>query len=156
MYAVRQWSNRYARPLFSLYRLGRRILDASAPLCRAIGYDLLDGPVAFLERTVKGFFFDCQMCGDCALSRTGMMCPMNCPKHLRNGPCGGVRSDGHCEVEPAMRCVWVGAWEGAKAIGGETPMGARLAPVNHSRRGSSAWINILRDADAAAEKEAAK
>jgi hypothetical protein len=156
MYALRLWSNRNARPLMSLYKLCRGVLDVSAPLCRSIGYNRLDRPVAFLERALKGLFFDCQMCGDCALSRTGMMCPMNCPKQLRNGPCGGVRSDGHCEVKPDMRCVWVGAWEGAKAIGGDTPMAAALAPVDHGRHGSSAWLNILRDADAAAEKEAVK
>ena len=45
------------------------------------------------------------------LHSTGMTCPMTCPKNLRNGPCGGVRANGHCEVIPAMRCVWVEAWE---------------------------------------------
>ena len=43
-----------------------------------------------------------------------MSCPMNCPKNLRNGPCGGVRENGHCEVKPEMKCVWVQAWEGAE------------------------------------------
>jgi hypothetical protein len=36
-----------------------------------------------------------------------MSCPMNCPKSIRNGPCGGVRLNGHCEIKPEMRCVWV-------------------------------------------------
>ena len=53
------------------------------------------------------------MCGQCVLHSTGMTCPMNCPKTLRNGPCGGVRPDGHCEVKPEMRCVWVKAVERA-------------------------------------------
>ena len=39
------------------------------------------------------------MCGQCVLHSTGMTCPMTCPKTLRNGPCGGVREDGDCEVE---------------------------------------------------------
>ena len=43
---------------------------------------------------------------------------MNCPKQLRNGPCGGVRADGNCEVKPEMRCVWVEAWRGAERIPG--------------------------------------
>ena len=58
--------------------------------------------------------FDCRMCGQCMLSSTGMSCPMNCPKQLRNGPCGGVRANGNCEVEPDMPCVWVKAWEGSQ------------------------------------------
>ena len=57
------------------------------------------------ERLIKGFLFDCRMCGQCVLSSTGMSCPMNCPKNLRNGPCGGVRDGGFCEVKPQMRCV---------------------------------------------------
>ena len=59
--------------------------------------------------------FDCRECGQCVLSATGMACPMNCPKQMRNGPCGGVREDGRCEVQPEMRCVWVEATEGTQA-----------------------------------------
>ena len=57
------------------------------------------------ERASKGAIFDCRMCGQCVLHSTGMTCPMTCPKNLRNGPCGGVRANGHCEVIPGMRCV---------------------------------------------------
>jgi hypothetical protein len=37
--------------------------------------------------------------------------PHELPKNLRNGPCGGVRANGHCEVIPERMCVWVQAWE---------------------------------------------
>ena len=60
---------------------------------------------AKLEHIVKGQVWDCRMCGTCVLHSTGMTCPMTCPKTLRNGPCGGVRENGHCEVKPEMRCV---------------------------------------------------
>ena len=63
-----------------------------------------------VEHAVKGPVWDCRMCGQCVLHDTGLTCPMTCPKTLRNGPCGGVRADGHCEVEPEMRCVWVKAY----------------------------------------------
>ena len=43
-----------------------------------------------------------------------MTCPMNCPKNLRNGPCGGVRLNGKCEVKPEMDCVWVKGYERAQ------------------------------------------
>jgi YebC/PmpR family DNA-binding regulatory protein len=41
---------------------------------------------------------------------------MTCPKTLRNGPCGGVRENGHCEVVPEMRCVWVKAEERSRTL----------------------------------------
>ena len=54
------------------------------------------------ERLVKQELFGCRMCGQCALPVTGYVCPMGCPKELRNGPCGGVGPDGSCEVYPAL------------------------------------------------------
>jgi hypothetical protein len=46
------------------------------------------------------------MCGNCLLQETAFICSMECPKGLRNGPCGGSRIDGACEVKPDMPCVW--------------------------------------------------
>src|SRR5262245_49680758 len=112
MQAMRRWSVRQARLLDRLYGAFERILISSDPVLARIGYERLERPVAAVERALKGFFFDCRMCGQCALSRTGMSCPMNCPKNIRNGPCGGVRADGNCEVVPTMRCVWIEAQEG--------------------------------------------
>ena len=98
MYSVRLWSVRHARGLNSFYRGFEALLLRLNPLLRAVGHERLERPVAILEKAVKGVLFDCQMCGQCVLSSTGMSCPMNCPKTLRNGPCGGVRADGNCEV----------------------------------------------------------
>ena len=57
------------------------------------------------EKWIKEKLFGCQTCGQCILSHTAMICPMNCPKGLRNGPCGGTL-DGKCEVIPENDCVW--------------------------------------------------
>ncbi len=116
MYRVRRWSVRHARLLEWLYDRLERLFVRLHPLARAIGYEQLERPVALIERCVKGWLFDCKMCGQCALSSAGMSCPMNCPKALRNGPCGGVRSDGSCEIIAQMRCVWVEAWEGSRRM----------------------------------------
>ena len=116
MYAVRLWSVRHAGFWERFYRRFERAYVAAGPLLQRIGLDRLEAPAAAVERSVKGLLFDCQMCGKCVLSSTGMSCPMNCPKQMRNGPCGGVRADGHCEVKPEMRCVWVQAWEGSRRM----------------------------------------
>ena len=115
MYSVRHWSIRHSRLLEGLYR--RFESHASPRWGRCSSASAMRGwsgrsPPS--SARPKGFMFDCQMCGQCVLSSTGMSCPMNCPKPLRNGPCGGVRANGNCEVKPEMPCVWVQAWEGSR------------------------------------------
>ncbi|HEX2581838.1 MAG TPA: methylenetetrahydrofolate reductase C-terminal domain-containing protein [Dongiaceae bacterium] len=143
MYEVRLWSVRHARLLDFFYRGFERCLLALSPLWRRIGLKRLEPAFAATERGVKGFLFDCQMCGQCILSSTGMSCPMNCPKSLRNGPCGGVRPDGNCEVKPAMKCVWVAAWEGARNMQGEDAILAVQPPVDARLKGRSSWLRLV-------------
>jgi hypothetical protein len=146
MYQVRLWSTRHARGLETLYQMFEQVLVALDPLWRRIGYQRLERPVAAVERAVKGLFFDCQMCGQCALSDAGMTCPMNCPKTMRNGPCGGVRADGFCEVKPTMRCVWVQAFEGSERMrrGADAIRAVRPA-VDRRLEGTSSWLRVARE-----------
>jgi len=145
MYAVRLFSVRHSRGLERLYNMLESGLVMLAPVMKRIGYQRLDKPVAAVERAVKGFLFDCQMCGQCALSSTGMSCPMNCPKNLRNGPCGGVRENGHCEVKPEMKCVWVQAWQGASHMRKGTAILDVQKPVDNRLKGHSSWLRVVRE-----------
>ncbi len=146
MYAVRRFAVRHARFFESLYQVFERLVVALAPVFEAVGYQRLERPVALSERLIKGFLFDCRMCGQCVLSSTGMSCPMNCPKNLRNGPCGGVREGGFCEVRPEMRCVWVEAWDGASRMrDGLDRIRAVQPPVDRALEGSSAWLRVARE-----------
>jgi hypothetical protein len=71
---------------------------------------------------------------------------MNCPKSLRNGPCGGVRAGGFCEVKPEMRCVWVEAWEGAQRMRqGLERIAVVQPPVDRTLEGSSSWLRVARE-----------
>ena len=146
MYSVRLWSVRHARGLNTFYRGFERALTGLHPLFERIGYQRLERPVAALERSVKGLLFDCRMCGQCILSSTGMSCPMNCPKSLRNGPCGGVRANGNCEVRPDMKCVWYLAVAGSARIpAGPEALATVQHPVDHRLTGKSSWLRVARE-----------
>lgn len=146
MYRMRLWSARNAGWLSLLYNVWGKILIRLHPLFVRIGYRRLDRFFLAVERPVKGFLFDSQSCGQCTLSITGMSCPMNCPKTMRNGPCGGVRPDGKCEVKPDMPCVWVVAWEGNRRMNkNEQVLEPALPPVDARLRGTSAWLREVRE-----------
>lgn len=145
MYRMRQWSVRRAHWLKALYGGFEWLLLKADPVLRRIGYDRLDRPFVRLEQVTKGFLLDSQNCGQCIVGFTGLSCPMNCPKKMRNGPCGGVRADGGCEVKPEMTCVWVLAWEGNKRMkGDDQPIQVVQPPVDHRLIGHSAWLRELR------------
>ena len=151
MYSVRLFSVRRSRYLEVFYEHFENTLIRLAPLLKRVGYERLEKPVAALERSVKGLLFDCQMCGQCALSSTGMSCSMNCPKNLRNGPCGGVRANGHCEVKPEMKCVWVAAWEGAQRMAAGMVIVDRQKAVDNTLKGTSSWFRVVREKTAPAK-----
>src|SRR5512135_1149349 len=146
MYALRLWSVRHARGLNRFYQAFEQALVALHPLWNAIGYDRLEKPFQAFEKASKGLLFDCQMCGQCILSSTGMSCPMNCPKNLRNGPCGGVRANGNCEVRPEMKCVWREAVAGSARIpGGAETIRDVQAAVDRRLQGQSSWLRVVRE-----------
>jgi hypothetical protein len=108
--------------------------------------------LATLEHALKKPVFGCRMCGQCVLHDTGMTCPMTCPKTLRNGPCGGVREDGACEVKPELRCVWLKAHDRASGLpllpaSWREHYGSLRPPVDNSLAGTSSWRNLASGRD---------
>jgi hypothetical protein len=99
------------------------------------------------ERTVKGAVFGCHMCGQCVLHSTGLTCPMGCPKNLRNGPCGGVREDGACEVHPEMRCVWLAAYRRSRRLPWRGEFAELRPPLDHRLWDTSSWRNLITGRD---------
>lgn len=105
-----------------------------------------------IEDAIKRPIWDCRMCGQCVLHSTGMTCPMTCPKTLRNGPCGGVREDGHCEVKPEMRCIWVKAEERSRTMPllpkkWREEFSHMRPPVNNELKGDASWVNLITGRD---------
>ena len=127
-----------------------------SPALKKIGAFLRDrsGLEHFLDRLLRPVeiltkkpVFGCHMCGQCVLHSTGMVCPMNCPKNIRNGPCGGVRKNGNCEVFPEKKCVWLrpdGSMAGTKRASNTHDL---KPPVNWLLEGSSSWVNYLTERD---------
>ena len=74
-----------------------------------------------LEYVIKGPLFGCRMCGNCMLQETAFICPMECPKGLRNGPCGGSTPE-HCYVDKTRPCIWYKIYERSFKLGREIPI----------------------------------
>ena len=134
----------YPRWLEVAYQFVESAMNGLHPFFRRIGYERADRWVHIPEKIGKQAVFDCKMCGQCTLHLTGMTCPMTCPKNLRNGPCGGVRVDKTCEVDPSMKCVWVAAFERSQrmSVYGDGFFNIQ-PPLNHQLAGKSAFINLL-------------
>jgi len=143
-YRVRQFAVRHSRFFEGLYTAVNPAIVGTLKGINKIFGKKLDRPITAMEAGLKGVLFDCKMCGNCALSKTGMSCPMNCPKTIRNGPCGGVRSDGTCEVKPDMQCVWVQAWDGASRMKAGGAIKDLEFAVDNRDKGKSTWLRIAR------------
>jgi hypothetical protein len=139
-----EWLKDHPKILEVAYELTKRLIKVPYPALKRVAPHTSERLMIWSEELLKGYLFTCQMCGQCILHSTGMTCPMTCPKNLRNGPCGGVRVNGNCEVIPEMPCVWVQAWERSQSMalhGGEIKL--VQPPVDRSLQGTSAWINFI-------------
>jgi 5-methyltetrahydrofolate--homocysteine methyltransferase len=98
--------------------------------------------LAFVERQAKGLAFGCRMCGNCLLQETAFICPMECPKGLRNGPCGGSTPEG-CYVDPSRPCIWHRIYERAERMGRTDRLMEVLPPLDWSRVGAETWSEVV-------------
>lgn len=102
------------------------------------------------ERLLKGVLFDCRGCGQCVLRSTGLVCPMRCPKGLRNGPCGGTVG-GHCEVFPERRCIHLRI-DAARRRDGALVAPPLLPAPDQALLGTCSVANLFSGRDAAARR----
>jgi len=94
-----------------------------------------------LERTLKGVLWGCRMCGNCLLQETAFICPMACPKGLRNGPCGGSTPD-HCCVDESRPCIWYEIYHRAEKMGRLDKLLEVLPPLDWDKTGTSALKDV--------------
>jgi hypothetical protein len=96
------------------------------------------------EDLVKVPLFRCQRCGECILSSTAFICSQNCPKQMRNGPCGGTRDDGGCEVYPERKCVWYRIYYRSQFLNRISLLYKINKIHNHSLDHTSSWLNVFK------------
>jgi methylenetetrahydrofolate reductase (NADPH) len=99
--------------------------------------------LAAMERVVKGPMFGCRMCGNCLLQETAFICPMECPKGARNGPCGGSTAD-HCYVDETRPCIWYKIYERSFEMGRQEKLLEVLPPLDWDKVGTETWGDVIR------------
>lgn len=118
---------------------GRRWQPPFSPFKREpLGARLL----ASVEKMVKGPLFGCRMCGNCLLQETAFICPMECPKGARNGPCGGSTSE-HCYVDETRPCIWYKIYDRAFHLGREEMLLEVLPPMDWNKTGTETWGDVV-------------
>ncbi len=98
--------------------------------------------LAKIEIAVKGPLFGCRMCGNCLLQETALICPMECPKGLRNGPCGGSTPE-KCYVDETRPCIWYKIFERSFKFGREEQLLEVLPPLDWNKVGTDSWGDVF-------------
>ncbi|RJP52412.1 MAG: hypothetical protein C4586_02870 [Anaerolineaceae bacterium] len=98
--------------------------------------------LATIEKAIKGPLFGCRMCGNCLLQETAFICPMECPKGERNGPCGGSTKE-HCYVDETRPCIWYKIYERSFNMGREEKLLEVLPPLDWDKVGTETWGDVL-------------
>jgi methylenetetrahydrofolate reductase (NADPH) len=99
--------------------------------------------LAKTELLVKGPLYGCRMCGNCLLQETAFICPMECPKGLRNGPCGGATSE-KCYVDETRKCIWYCIFEKSVKMKREEKLLEVLPPLDWNKVGTETWGDVVR------------
>jgi len=98
--------------------------------------------LATVEKWVKGPLFGCRMCGNCLLQETAFICSMECPKGLRNGPCGGSTEE-HCYVDETRPCIWYEIYDRAFKMGRQEMLLEVLPPLDWDKVGGETWGDVF-------------
>ena len=95
-----------------------------------------------VERLIKGPLFGCRMCGNCLLQETAFICSMECPKGVRNGPCGGSTEE-HCYVDETRPCIWYKIYDRSFRMGREEKLLEVLPPLDWNKVGGETWGDVV-------------
>ena len=123
----------------ALFTPGRRWQPAYKPFKKeSFGLRLLEAT----EISLKGPMFGCRMCGNCLLQETAFICPMECPKGMRNGPCGGSTPE-YCYVDKSRPCIWYRIYERSYRMGRQEKLLEVLPPLDWDKVGGETWGDVV-------------
>ncbi len=114
-----------------IFTPGRRWQPIYYPFRKEKWYNSLLNSV---EMLYKGPLWGCRQCGNCLLQETAFICPMECPKGLRNGPCGGSTPE-RCYVDETRPCIWYKIFERSFKMGREERLMEVLPPLDWEKVG---------------------
>ncbi len=131
-----------------------------------LGYKIMTGFTGFIEnkkvlnktfggmeKFAKKILFDCKHCDDCALFDMFYLCPISkCPKDMRQGPCGGSRVDGSCEVHEENKCIWDRVYWRARNRRGCEELRYIIAPRDWELYETNSWVNYFQKHDHSAKE----
>ncbi len=122
-----------------IFTPGRRWQPAYSPFKKeTLGRLALEN----LEYLIKSPLFGCRMCGNCLLQETAFICPMECPKGLRNGPCGGSTPES-CYVDKTRPCIWYRIYDRSFKMGRQENLMEVLPPLDWEKVGTETWGDVL-------------
>ena len=123
----------------SIFTPGRRWQPAYSPFKKeTFGNRVLEN----VEYAIKSPLFACRMCGNCLLQETAFICPMECPKGLRNGPCGGSTPE-YCYVDKTRPCVWYKIYERSFKMNRQEMLMEVLPPLDWEKVGTETWGDVV-------------
>jgi methylenetetrahydrofolate reductase (NADPH) len=123
----------------SIFTPGRRWQPAYSPFKKeTFGRRVLEN----VEYAIKSPLFGCRMCGNCLLQETAFICPMECPKGLRNGPCGGSTPE-YCYVDKTRPCVWYKIYDRSIKMGRQEMLMEVLPPLDWEKVGGETWGDVV-------------
>jgi ferredoxin len=83
----------------------------------------------------------CRACKKCMLGLTAGICPLTrCSKGVLNGPCGGTRADGTCELGNGLPCAWSSIYERLKDQGRAEEILEIRPPMDWQEKGQGVLI----------------
>jgi methylenetetrahydrofolate reductase (NADPH) len=69
---------------------------------------------------------------------------MECPKGMRNGPCGGITPEKNCYVDETRRCIWYTIYKRAIKTHREETLLEVLPPLDWNKVGTETWGDVVR------------